>query len=220
MALASLAAQLASVPESDEVKDLLCGIRQLLAGCNKEAMRVLARRWQVPQKLHGKNKSCKVLSEDMQKQLRLKQWWVQLKQELDRERQAKKRKADDEDMHGVSEPVNTVDGDAEPVERLRKKAKNARNALRQAQSLQRKLDNNEIKWDSLGQQERESLEQLASRKLHVNVDKANKAYGHGIARTNDFGFEEGENMCRNVPMEVRAHLRQLRGDPPGLTAVT
>ena len=70
MALASLAAQLASVPESDEVKDLLCGIRQLLAGCNKEAMRVLARRWQVPQKLHGKNKSLKVLSEDIQKQLR------------------------------------------------------------------------------------------------------------------------------------------------------
>ena len=99
-------------------------------------------------------------------------------------------------MDGDAEPVNTVDGDAEPVERLRKKAKNARNALRQAQSLQRKLDNNEIKWDSLGQQERESLEQLASRKLHVNVDKANQAYGHGIARTNDFGFEEGENMCR------------------------
>ena len=70
MALASLAAQLASVPESDEVKDLLCGIRQLSAGCNKEAMRVLARRWQVPQKLHGKNKSLKVLSEDIQKQLR------------------------------------------------------------------------------------------------------------------------------------------------------
>ena len=70
MALASLAAQLASVPESDEVKDLLCGIRQLSAGCKKEAMRVLARRWQVPQKLHGKNKSLKVLSEDIQKQLR------------------------------------------------------------------------------------------------------------------------------------------------------
>ena len=47
----------------------------------------------------------------------------QLKQELDRERQAKKRKADDEDMHGVSEPVNTVDGVAEPAKSLRKRAK-------------------------------------------------------------------------------------------------
>ena len=144
---------------------------------------------------------------------------LRVKQQLDEETQAKKRKAD-EAMDCNVEPVNTVDGDAEPVERLRKKAKTARYALRQAQSLQRKLDNNEIKWDSLGQQERESLEQLASRKLHVNVDKANKAYGHGIARTNDFGFEEGENMCRNVPMEVRAHLRQLQGDPPDLIVVT
>ena len=63
------------------------------------------------------------------------------------------------------------------------------------------------------------MEQLASRKLHVNVDKANKAYGHGIARTNDFGFEEGENMCRNVPMDVRAQLRLLQGNPPGLIVV-
>ena len=37
---------------------------------------------------------------------------LRLKQELDLESQAKKRKADDEDMHGVSEPVNTVDGDS------------------------------------------------------------------------------------------------------------
>ena len=70
MALARLAAELGSVPETEEVKDILCGIRQLLAGCNQEAMRVLARRWEVPQKLHGKNKSCKVLSEDIQEQLR------------------------------------------------------------------------------------------------------------------------------------------------------
>ena len=70
MALASLAAQLAGVPESNEVKDLLCGIWQLSAGCNKESLRALARRWGVSQKLHGKNKSLKVLSEDIQKQLR------------------------------------------------------------------------------------------------------------------------------------------------------
>ena len=75
-----------------------------------------------------------------------------MKQQLDEETQAKKRKAD-EDMDGVSEPVNTVDGVAEPVKSFRKRAKKARNALRQAQSLQRKLDDNGFKWDFLGQQE-------------------------------------------------------------------
>ena len=51
---------------------------------------------------------------------------LRLKQELDLESQAKKRKADDENTHGVSEPVNTVDGVAEPVKSLRKTAKKAR----------------------------------------------------------------------------------------------
>ena len=37
-----------------------------------------------------------------------------------------------------------------------------------------------------------------------------KKYGHGIARTNDYGFKEGENMCLDVPMEVRAHLRIVK----------
>ena len=74
-------------------------------------------------------------------------------------------------------------------------------------------DNKKRNWDSLSQDERESLELLARRTLHVQVDRANLAYGHGIARTNDFGFQEGENMCRHVPMDVRAHLRQLQTDP-------
>ena len=54
------------------------------------------------------------------------------------------------------------------------------------------------------------LEDLASRKLHVDVDKANIAYGHGMARTHDYGFEPGENVRREIPMDVKAHLRQLR----------
>ena len=144
---------------------------------------------------------------------------VRLKEQLDLERQTEKQKADDDNTHGVSESVNTVDGGAEPAKSLRKTALKARYALRQAQSLQRKLDSDEISWYYLSQQQRELLDQLVSRKLHVNVDKANKAYGHGIARTNDFGFAEVENMCRNVPMDVRAQLRLLQGNPPGLIVV-
>ena len=54
------------------------------------------------------------------------------------------------------------------------------------------------------------MEELGARRLQVAVDKANEAYGHGMARTNDFGFAAGDNMCRTVPVDVRARLHQLQ----------
>jgi len=54
------------------------------------------------------------------------------------------------------------------------------------------------------------LDDMGSRLLHVAIDKANKKFGHGIARTNDFGFKSGENMCLDVSMEVRTHLRIVK----------
>ena len=53
------------------------------------------------------------------------------------------------------------------------------------------------------------LEDWTAGRLQYAVDEANAAYGHGIARTNDFGFNEGENMTRDVPLEVRAQKRML-----------
>ena len=100
-------------------------------------------------------------------------------------------------------------GAAEPVWRLKLNAHLARKALREGESLQRKILSGNKKWEWLSLKQRQLLDDFAGRRLHVQVDRANTAYGDGIARTNDFGFRPGENMCRDIPIEVRAHLRTL-----------
>ena len=84
--------------------------------------------------------------------------------------------------------------------KLKSNAHHAREALRAGQRLKKKLD----------RCQKQLLNDMAATVLHVAVDFANKAYGHGIARTNDFGFKSGENMCRDVSMEVKAYLRIAR----------
>ena len=111
----------------------------------------------------------------------------------------KKRKLQDESR-----------GAEEPVWKLKKDAHLARKALREGERLAKKLDSGKIQFDRLTHQQQELLEDFAARRLHVRVDRANVAFGHGIARTHDFGFRPGENMCRDVPIEVRAHLRTLQ----------
>ena len=54
------------------------------------------------------------------------------------------------------------------------------------------------------------VDDFISNKLAVEVDKANKAYGHGIARTNDFGFKRGENMHKRITTDVMAALQALK----------
>jgi len=44
--------------------------------------------------------------------------------------------------------------------------------------------------------------------------RAHKAFGHGIARTNDFGYEAGQNMCKQIPTDVSAALRILKSKKP------
>ena len=54
--------------------------------------------------------------------------------------------------------------------------------------------------------------------LSRKVDEANMKYGHGIARTNDFGYEPGQNMNMQIPTDVAATLRNLKrglGDSDG-----
>ena len=114
--------------------------------------------------------------------------------------EANKRKREEE-AHGAGEPVW----------RLRRDANLARKVLREGQRLQRKVDSGRIRWDRLSNRERQLVEDYTAKRLHVKVDQANRQYGHGIARTHDFGFHPGEHMCRDVPIEVRAHLRTLQG---------
>ena len=109
--------------------------------------------------------------------------------EKEKEEEVKKRKLQDE-SHGAGEPVWKLKLDAHL----------ARKALRDGERLAKKL----LDW--LPHQQKELLEEFHARRLHVRVDRAHVAYGHGIARTHDFGFQPGENMCRDVPIELRAHL--------------
>ena len=74
----------------------------------------------------------------------------------------------------------------------------------------RQVESGECDKAYLPEKQKMLLEAFDSGKLHGDVDKANKAYGHGMARTDAYGFEPGDNMCTEVPMDVKAHLRQLR----------
>ena len=97
------------------------------------------------------------------------------------------------------------------MRKLRQNAYLARKTLRHGQRLARKVNNDDMPYDSLSRREQVLVDELHARELHVRVDQANILYGHGIARTHDFGFQAGENMCRDVPIEVRAQLRTLQG---------
>ena len=104
----------------------------------------------------------------------------------------------------------TQDGAEEPVRKLRVRAKIARKNLRQAQRMSNEIQNNELDIEYLSDKQKTLLGDLDTRKLHFEVDRANEAYGHGMARTHAFGFTPGENTRREIPTDIKAHLRQLR----------
>ena len=105
-----------------------------------------------------------------------------------------------EDAHGAGEPVCKLKWDAH----------HARKALRDGERLAKKVDTGITQMGWLDRHQRQLLEDLYARRLHVRVGRANTAYGHDIAWTHDFGFKPRENMCRDVPIEVRAHVRTLQ----------
>ena len=113
--------------------------------------------------------------------------------------EAKKRKLMDE-SHGAEEPVWKLKVDAH----------NARKKLREAVRLAKQLDSVVMEWHQLTWHDRQLLEDFHARRLHTRVDRANLKYGQGIARTHDFGFRPGDNMCTDVPIEVQAQLRVLK----------
>ena len=99
----------------------------------------------------------------------------------------------------VRENAEQARGAGEPVWKLQRAAHAARDALRAAQSLSRKIEEGRATLESLTPEQRESLEKLARKTLQAEVDRANSEYGHGIARTHDFGFEPGETCARMSP---------------------
>ena len=123
--------------------------------------------------------------------------------------------------HGVEAPGNIVSttglieavraakerGAGEPprgVETLRREAYLARRALRDGARFARK------EYGKLGERGQRLHEGFVNRTLHRRVDKANQAYGHGMARTHDFGFKPGQNMCKQIPQHVAIALAVLK----------
>ena len=73
--------------------------------------------------------------------------------------------------------------------------------MRRTRNLTRQVESGECDKAYLPEKQKMLLEAFVSGKLHGDVDKANKAYGHGMARTDAYGFEPGDNMCTEVPMD-------------------
>jgi len=117
----------------------------------------------------------------------------------EKKEEGNKRKFE-EDAHGAGEPVW----------KLKRAAHLARKALREGVRLSKNVNKGFYSMDNLDWHQRQLVEDCNARLLHVRVDRANLAYGHGVAHTHDFGFEPGDNMCRDVPIEVRAHVRSLQ----------
>ena len=53
---------------------------------------------------------------------------------------------------------------------------------------------------------RDLVDRYINGTLAKAVDIANKQYGHGVARTNDFGFPKGTNMCTVQPTDLSIAL--------------
>ena len=76
--------------------------------------------------------------------------------------------------------------------------------------MKRKVDADDKAWRWFTKRQKLLVAECDAGMLHDHVDQANAEYGHGIARTGDFGFAPGDNMCRDLPMEVKAHLAACR----------
>ena len=76
--------------------------------------------------------------------------------------------------------------------------------------MKRKADADPTAWKWFAKWQKTLVCDCEAGILHERVDHANAEYGHGIARTGDFGFAPGDNMCRDLPMEVKAKLAAVR----------
>ena len=79
---------------------------------------------------------------------------------------------------------------------MRGRAQAARAELREGRLLSDSLDANTLPYNRLNDRQLRLVDEYNSRALHQKVDAANKEYGHGVARTHDYGFAPGEQMCR------------------------
>jgi hypothetical protein len=94
----------------------------------------------------------------------------------------------------------------------RSQALRARAALREGRGLEHR------DYRGLDGRQKALFDAYINGTLARNVDQANDAYGHGIARTNDYGYAPGQNMCKQKP-KVQAIAHAVWGTHPHAGAV-
>ena len=117
-----------------------------------------------------------------------------LQQLADIKADRRKRKAED------------TPGAEESVRELRRTALQTRWQWREG----RRLSN--LDYNSLNASGRALVDDWLCGALSAKVDRANKAYGHGIARTHDFGYKPGQNMNTQMSTDVAAALKRVKTD--------
>ena len=75
-----------------------------------------------------------------------------------------------------------------------------------------------MSYRGLDDRQKELFDAYINGTLARDVDQANDAYGHGIARTNDYGYALGQNMCKQKP-KVQAIAHAVLGTHPHAGAV-
>ena len=67
-----------------------------------------------------------------------------------------------------------------------------------------------MEYNKLDEEQQSLVDDYNNSKLARNVDEGNVKHGHGIACTNDFGFQRGENMRISIPFDVQAQLNAAK----------
>ena len=86
---------------------------------------------------------------------------------------------------------------------LRREAQAARDEWREGRKLERRVHAGTMDYNDLKERQQRLVDEFLSHALHKKVDMANLAYGHGVARTNDYGFAEGEQICQTLTLTQR-----------------
>ena len=111
---------------------------------------------------------------------------------------------------GAAEPAETRRGASEEQKALRRAAMSERNELREGRNLYRRVQDGTLKLHKMDPRRQRLYDEFESYTLHRKVDAVNKEYGYGVARTNEYGTAEGEQMCQTESLTQRtAAILQL-----------
>ena len=88
---------------------------------------------------------------------------------------------------------------------MRRVALTTRAELREGRKLHVLVDAGSLQFNDMDARQRQLHGEFVSHELHRKADAANKEYGHGIARTNDYGVAEGEQRAWAI-LQIRGEV--------------